>query len=296
MGLFILMIVLFVIFLGFSFFLVKEIEMQNFTTKGGRSSGMAEIAVIKVEGIIMESKQIIEDLMQAEEDESIKAIILRVNSPGGAVGPTQEVYEEVLRIDKIKPVYASLGAVAASGGYYIAAATRKIFANAGTLTGSIGVIMQFMDMSKLYKWAKMNPETIKAGKYKDIGSPFRNMNTEEKNMMTDLIEGVHQQFINDIIQIRKEKIQGDIVEHAQGQIFSGEEALKKGLIDQIGGLWAAGRLIHEELELKSKFGLKFIEKKKKFSVTDFLENMEETFQGLNLKKSLQTAPFFIFNP
>jgi protease-4 len=291
-----LIVVLFVVFMGFSFFLIKEIKMKNYTTGTQRSHDFAPIAVINIEGVIMESKTIVEQLIEAEEDSSVEAILLRVNSPGGAVAPTQEVYEEILRIRESKPVYSSLGAIAASGGYYVAAATNKIFASAGTLTGSIGVIMQFMDMSRLYQWAKMSPETIKAGKYKDIGSPFKKMNIEERRILGQMIQGVHEQFINDILQVRKEVIQGDIQEHAQGQIFSGEEALKKGLVDQIGGLWAAGRQIHAELKIDAPFGLRFIKKKKKFSVSDFLENMEETFKGATFRNLLAPLPLYLYTP
>ncbi|MCB9092273.1 MAG: signal peptide peptidase SppA [Halobacteriovoraceae bacterium] len=272
-----------------------KIVSLDFDDEDMIKAGKGPIAVIELEGVILESKKTIELLLDAEEDDSIEAIIMRINSPGGAVGPTQEIYQEITRIDAKKPIYASFGSIAASGGYYIGAACRKIFANAGTLTGSIGVIMQFMDMSDLYQWAKLKPETFKAGKYKDIGSPFRPLTGEERNLMNNMLEVVHRQFISDIAQTRKEKIVGDIIEHAQGQIFSGEEAYKIGLVDELGGLWAAGRSIHKELGLEGKFSLRFIKKKRKFSFRSFIEDMEEETKSfiteLGAKKIL---PMFLF--
>src|SRR5690606_8771850 len=158
----------------------------------------------EIQNTIMESKKTIELLLAAEDEKSIKAIILRIDSPGGAVAPTQEIYEEVRRIDKKKPIYASFGTVAASGGYYIGAACRKIWANAGTLTGSIGVIMQTADLSELFKFAKIKQEVIKAGRYKDIGSPARSMTDEERMILTELLAGTHKQFMSDISAVRKD--------------------------------------------------------------------------------------------
>jgi protease-4 len=236
----------------------------------------------------MESKDIIELLQTAEEDKQIEAIILRVNSPGGSVGPTQEIYEEVVRIDKKKPIYASFGGVAASGGYYIGVATRKIWASPGTLTGSIGVIMEFMDLSKLYEFAKVSPQTVKAGRYKDAGNPSRPLTIEESDMMNKLIAGVHQQFIGDIVKRRGAKIKGDIQEMAQGQIFSGESALALGLVDELGSLWTAGRTIHKTLKMKDVFALKFLKKKKRLSFTDLLGSLDETLSKLNFNTLLHS--------
>ncbi len=278
-GILILVAALFLIFLMFAFSTLKG--LRGVSALDSESDG--PIAVVKIDGVILDSKTAVEELMLAAEDTSIDAIIVRVDSPGGAVGPTQEIYEEIRRIDQdVKPVYASFGSIAASGGYYIGAACRKIFTNAGTLTGSIGVIMQFMDLSRLYDWAKLNPEIVKAGKYKDIGNPVRSLNPEERQLLSELVDEVHQQFINDIQATRKEKIQGNLEEHAQGQIFSGQGAISRGLADEVAGLWQAGRLVHQELKLERAFGLKFIKKKKAFQISDFIEGLEESFQGKTL--------------
>lgn len=295
-GIFVLMTFLFFIFLIFAFYTISSLKESSKFVDSEYSSENAPIAVVEISGAIMKSKKAIKLLHKAEKDKKVKAIILRIDSPGGAVGPTQEIYEEIRRIDTdVKPIYASFGSIAASGGYYIGAGTRKIYSNAGTLTGSIGVIMQFADMSKLYELARVRPETIKAGKYKDIGSNSRAMTVEERALMDEMINKVHDQFISDIEKVRKKRIKGDLREYAQGQIFSGEGALERGLVDEIAGLWEAARRIHKELKMKEEFGIKYIKAKKKFKMADFLSNlddMEERFQ--NLFRMKETGAFFLF--
>ena len=298
-GIFILVTVLFFIFMVFAFFTLSN--MKETTSMGenlfneGKTS---PLAVIPIEGEIKESKKVVEMLLAAEEAKDIKAIILRIDSPGGAVAPTQEIYEEVKRIDAKKPIYASFGSVAASGGYYIGAATRRIYANAGTLTGSIGVIMQMADLSELFKWAKYKQETIKAGRYKDIGNPGRPMTDEERAFLTELLAGTHKQFMDDIMSVRKDRLKKDITELAQGQIFHGQEAKDLGLVDEVAGLWQAGRAIHKELKLKGKFALRFMKpQKKKFSLSDFLQETEETMTSLRDKVSNQASgPAYLYQP
>lgn len=278
-GIFAMVFVFFVILVVFAFYTMNAF---NETSAMEKKANKAHIGVIEVEGVIMDARDTVDLLQQAEDDKQIQAIIIRVNSPGGAVGPTQEIYEEIQRIDKKKPIYASFGAIAASGGYYIGSATRKIWASAGTLTGSIGVIMEFMDLSKLYEFAKVSPQTVKAGRYKDAGNPARALTEEEKVMMNSLISGVHDQFVNDILKRRAKKINGDIRELAQGQIFSGQLAKEHGLIDEIGSLWTAGRIIHQDLKLKDEFALKIMKKKKNRGLLDIMDSLEEGISHLSL--------------
>ncbi len=292
-GIFAMVFVFFVILIVFAYFTMNAFNETSLVQK---KSNSARIGVVTVDGVIMDSKDTIELLQTAEEDKQLQAIILRIDSPGGAVGPTQEIYEEIQRIDKKKPIYASFGGIAASGGYYLGSATRKIWASPGTLTGSIGVIMEFMDLSKLYEFAKVSPQTVKAGRYKDAGNPARALTQEESDMMNKLIAGVHKQFIGDILKRRADKIKGDINEHAQGQIFSGEEAKNLGLVDEMGSLWTAGRSIHAELKLKDEFALKFIEKKKKVNFFDLMGSLEESISRLNLSSltSMDQSPRLMF--
>jgi protease-4 len=292
-GVFAMVFVFFVILVLFASYTMNAF---NDTSEHERKSNRAHIAVIEIEGVIMDAKDTIDLLEAAEEDKQIQAIVLRVNSPGGAVGPTQEIYEEIRRIDKMKPIFASFGAIAASGGYYVGAATRKIWASPGTLTGSIGVIMEFMDFSKLYEFAKVSPQTVKAGRYKDAGNPARALTAEEQDMMNKLIAGVHQQFIGDIMKRRADKIKGDIKELAQGQIFSGEGAKEVGLVDEMGSLWSAGRAIHKDLKLKDEFALKFMKKKKVMGLFDLMGSLEESISKLNINNLVHSdkAPLLMF--
>jgi protease-4 len=295
-GIFILVTVLFFIFIVFAFYTVSSLKESTSMGESLLDKGKSSpIAVISIENEIMESRKVVEMLIAAEEEKDIKAIILRIDSPGGAVAPTQEIYEEVRRIDKKKPIYASFGTVAASGGYYIGAACRKIWANSGTLTGSIGVIMQMADLSELFKWAKYKPETIKAGRYKDIGNPARPMSDEERAFLTDLLAGTHKQFMDDISAVRKNRLKKDITELAQGQIFHGKEAKELGLVDEIGSLWQAGRQIHKDMKLKGEFSLRYLKpSKKKFSISEFLQDTEDTISFLKSKVETKTAPAYKF--
>jgi protease-4 len=295
-GIFILVTVLFFIFIVFAFYTVSQLKESTSMGEGLLdNSKNSPIAVITIENEIMESKKTVDMLLAAEKEKDIKAIILRIDSPGGAVAPTQEIYEEVKRIDKIKPIYASFGTVAASGGYYIGAACRKIWANAGTLTGSIGVIMQMADLSELFKWAKYKSETIKAGRYKDIGNPARAMTDEERMYLNNLLAGTHKQFMDDISAVRKDRLKKDITELAQGQIFHGTEAKEFGLVDEIGSLWVAGRAIHKEQKFKGEFGLRFLKpQRKRFSITEFLQEGEDALTFIKTKLDPKTAPAYKF--
>ncbi|MCF8059490.1 MAG: signal peptide peptidase SppA [Bacteriovoracaceae bacterium] len=291
LGILIVVFLSFVLLMIFASYTMKNLKSDDASFNVGSFGKKGSIAVVEVNGVIMESKNLIELIHQAENDKGSKAIIIRINSPGGAVGPTQEVYEEIRRIDSAydksegkegKPIYASFGTIAASGGYYLGAATRRIYSNPGTLTGSIGVIMQFMDLSRLYEFAMVNQQNIKSGRYKDIGQPNRAITVEEKALLEGVISGVHQQFMKDVLRTRKSKIKGDLNELAQGQIFSGEQAFNFGLVDDLSSLWQAGRKIHEELKLEGEFGFKFIEKKKKSGIWALMDNLDEAVTNLRI--------------
>lgn len=292
-GVLLVVFVFFLILMTFAFYTVNVFKDHSSSDFEEQSDGA--VAVVEVEGVIMDAKKTVENLLTAEKSKEVKAIIIRINSPGGAVGPTQEIYEEIRRIDKVKPVYASFGAIAASGGYYIGSGTRKIYSTPGAITGSIGVIMQFVDLSKLYEFAKVSQTTVKGGRFKDAGHPYRALTEEEKDLMKGMIDGVHKQFMNDIMAVRKDRIKGEITEMAQGQIFSGEEAMKLGLVDELAGLWEASRRIRTELKLKGE-GFRYIKKKKPFSVMDLLENVDEatTKIRMNVEGLVDQTPLLLF--
>jgi protease-4 len=188
-----------------------------------------------VKGVITQSSGIIEELQQYLEDDGVKAIILRIDSPGGGVGPAQEIYREIIKIKPKTKVVTSMGSVAASGGYYIACASDLIVANPGTITGSIGVIIQFSNFEELLKKIGIKGVVLKSGEHKDIGSPFREMTLEEKRIMQEVLDNVHQQFIQAVAEGRKLD-RSKVVQIADGRIMTGEQAKNLGLVDQMGNL------------------------------------------------------------
>jgi protease-4 len=208
--------------------------------KGSDYSGLnalngEKIGIIEITGIINESKDILEKLKHFRDDDSIRAIVVRINSPGGSVGPSQEILREIQKTALKKKIVASLGSVAASGGYYVAVGAEGIMANPGTITGSIGVIMGFTNFQELLQKIGLAPVVIKSGKYKDIGSPVRKMTENERQILQSVSDQIHRQFINAIAEGRKMEFQ-KVESIADGRFFSGEEAAKIGLVDRIGNL------------------------------------------------------------
>ncbi len=208
----------------------------KYSTQNDDISGVEEkVGVVEVKGFIADPHDVIQDIRRYREDNSIKAIVLRIDSPGGGVGPSQEIFREVQKTLQEKIIIASLGAVAASGGYYIAAAASGIVANPGTLTGSIGVIMGFTDFQVLLQKIGITPVVIKSGQYKDIGSPVRSMTDSEKTILQTFSDQVHRQFIGAIAEGRQLEFE-KVASVADGRIMSGENALELRLVDRLGNL------------------------------------------------------------
>lgn len=192
-----------------------------------------KVAVLKVEEIILDSAKYLESITKIKKDKNIKAVVVRINSPGGAVGPSQEIFSELNKLRDTLPVIASIGGVGASGGYYIACSAEKIYANPGTITGSIGVIAQFASYEKLLEWAKVDVEVITSGEFKDVGSPFREMTNQDKKYIQELIDNVHTQFKTAVAESRDMDMK-EVNAVADGKIFTGEQALELKLIDELG--------------------------------------------------------------
>ncbi len=205
-------------------------ELQVLSLFGGNSVG-----VLQIEGAIESSRETVQNLKQFGENQSIKAVVVRIDSPGGGVAPTQEIYDAIGKLRAKKPVIASLGGVAASGGYYIAAACDQVVANPGTLTGSIGVIMEFGNFEELMRKLGLKGYNIKSGPYKDIGSPLRPLSPEEKTILQSLVDNVYAQFVSAVAKGRKMP-EGKVRELADGRVYSGEQAKKLGLIDVLGNM------------------------------------------------------------
>ncbi len=229
------------------------------------------IALVRVEGVILDSQATIGELKRFSESPSVKAIVLRIDSPGGGVVPSQEIHDAVKRIrsQNNKAVIASMGSVAASGGYYIAAATDRIVANPGTLTGSIGVIMETANVEGLLQKIGVEGVVIKSGKYKDVGSPLRKMSEEERGLLQAVMDDVHKQFIEAVAEGRS--IELPVAQAlADGRIFTGRQAKDAKLVDELGDLEDAIQLAADVAGIEGE--PKVVEPKRRFSLRELLES------------------------
>ena len=205
--------------------------------------GKERIALIRIEGPILDSRTTVDEVESYGDDPLVKAIVLRIDSPGGGVAPSQEIYSAVKRVrqEKHKTVVASMGSVAASGGYYIAVASDRILANPGTLTGSIGVIMQLANFETLMDKIGVKNFVIKSGRYKDIGSPFRTMADDDRQLLQSVMDDAHRQFIEAVADGRSLAI-ADVEGLADGRVLTGQQAKDALLVDELGDLNAAVKL------------------------------------------------------
>jgi protease-4 len=249
------------------FFLSVLFFIGRYIGRPGRFACGDKIAIIEIRGVITQSSGIIEELNQYQEDEGVKAIILRIDSPGGGVGPAQEIHREILKVKSKKKVVTSMGSVAASGGYYIACASDLIIANPGTITGSIGVIMEFTNIEELFKKIGIKGVVLKSGEHKDIGSPFREMTPEEKKIIQEVIDNVHQQFVQAVAKGRKMD-QEKVMQIADGRILTGEQAKQIGLVDQIGNLQDAIDIVAKMVGIEGKPNILY--PKRRFSLWELL--------------------------
>lgn len=252
-----------VLFLG----VIMTIILTIFGTSS-KISFSNKIGVIPIEGPITDSEPIVSQLVNFKKDKRIKAIILRIDSPGGGVGPSQEIYREIRKTIKTKKVIASMGSLAASGGYYIASAANKIMANPGTITGSIGVIMEFIQIQDLLKKIGVSLEVLKSGEFKDIGSPHRKMSKREKELIKGLIIEVQNQFVDAVARGRNLPVE-QVQEIADGRIFSGAKAKELGLVDSLGNFRDAVDLAKKMTGIKGDVALVY-PKKSKSKLWDFI--------------------------
>jgi protease IV len=193
------------------------------------------VGVLQIEGTIDSSREVLQELKRFGDLQGIKAVVLRIDSPGGGVAPTQEIFGEIDKMRKKKPVIASLGSIATSGGYYIASACEQIVANPGTLTGSIGVIMELGNVEELMQKLGLKGYSIKSGPHKDIGSPFRPLTSEGREILQTLVDNVHGQFVRAVAKGRKME-EAKVRKLADGRVYSGEQAKELGLVDVLGNM------------------------------------------------------------
>ena len=234
-------------------------------------SGSGQIALVRIEGVIMDADEPVEQLRTFAENPAIKAILIRIDSPGGAVVPSQEIYDEVKKIRTAgkQKVVVSMGTVAASGGYYIASASDKIVANPGSLTGSIGVIMELPNVEGLMKKIGVESTVIKSGAHKDLISPFRKMGEEERQILQRVMDDVHDQFIQAVSDGRKLE-KAAVTALADGQVFTGRQAKAKGLVDELGSFEDAIALTGELAGIVGRPTV--VEPKRRFSFSEWLSS------------------------
>ena len=249
-----------------------------------------KVALVRIEGPIIDSKNAVDEIKDYAKDTSIKAIVLRVDSPGGAVAPSQEIYEEVRKATAKKKVVVSMGSLAASGGYYISAPASRIVANPGTLTGSIGVIMEIPNIEGLMSKVGVKTEVIKSGRHKDMASVFRGIGKEERVILQDVLDDVHDQFIRSVAEGRK-MLPDDVRKIADGRIFTGKQALAAGLVDELGNLEDAIKAAAKLSGIKGE--PEVVSKKEKLSFRELLrgqfpKELSDFFPAVKMK--------YVFSP
>ncbi len=226
------------------------------------------IAVVSVAGVIYESRPVVDLLRRYAEDPSVRAIVIRIDSPGGGVAASQEIYSEVDRIrsEGELPVVASLGGVAASGGYYIACGAEKIIANPGTVTGSIGAIISTVNMEELFGKLGIEHSAVKSGDYKDAGSASRRLTGEEEELFQGLVDNIHAQFIG-VVRERRGISEEILSRIGDGRIFTGEQALELGMLDRLGTFYDA---VEEAAELAGLTKWDLVEERRRRTLRDII--------------------------
>lgn len=242
------------------------------------------VGLVEVKGLIIDPQETVKQLHEFGKDDKVKAIVLRIDSPGGVVGPSQEICSAVKKLKSKKPVIVSMGSAAASGGYYIAVPATLIYANPGTITGSIGVLMKFSNLEGLMGKIGMKAFTLKTGKFKDVGSPARTMSEEEKAMLQSVIDSTHAQFIRAVAEGRKLPLE-QVRQLADGRIFSGEQAMELKLVDRLGTMQDA---VEEAARLGGISGEPHLikpPKKKRLLLDMLVEESASRIAGLVRKES-----------
>jgi protease IV len=246
---------------------------------GPSFGGGPKVGVVEVTGPISDSKKTLKELREFAESDSIKAIVVRIDSPGGAVGPSQEIYAAVRKLKDKKHVVVSMGSVAASGGFYIACGGEKIYANPGTLTGSIGVIFTFYNVQGLLKWAGVQVSPLTAGKMKDAGSPFKEMTADERAYFRGVLDDVHDQFIQAVADGRGLSVD-QVKPVADGRVFTGRQAKEMKLVDALGGLEDAVAEAGRMGGIKGQPKMEYPRKEKRVLAELFGEEAQSVLRGV----------------
>jgi protease-4 len=274
------------LFIGITFFvLIYALGMF----KGGRSSFSRheKVGIVLIEGVISDSSGIVDQIDEFSSDDGVRAVVLRIDSPGGGVAASQEIYQAVHQLRKKKTVVTSMGSVAASGGYLIATASERIVANPGTITGSISAVMHFADIQELMKKVGVRSSVVKSGKFKDIGSPVRDMTAEERQLIQGIVDDIYDQFVRTISENRKIPLD-NIIKIADGRIFSGRQALQLKLLDELGGLQDAVLIAGRLSGIEGKPEIIYATKKKAGLLKYLVENMTSVVSGELRKRTVES--------
>lgn len=285
-------LVVFGVLLGL--FLVSLYALAYLSDREKSLWGGEKIAIIEIQGVILDPQPVVEKLVKLRKNEKVKAIVLRIDSPGGGVGPAQEIFAEVKKARKVKKVLVSMGSVAASGGYYIACGADRILANPGSITGSIGVIVESLNAEELLHKLGLRSMVVKSGKHKDLGTPLRPMTEEERKLLQGVLDSVHEQFIRAVAEGRKLPVE-KVRELADGRIFSGEQARELGLVDELGNLEDTLAMAATLAGIRGEPEIIYPEKKR-FSLFDLL--LRESVRRIvgSLRESVPPLNFLYYWP
>lgn len=278
----------------FLFFLLVVFTAGYFHSGSMAVSVGDKIGVLEVEGPIDDAKRLIGQIRDFRERGSIKAVVLRINSPGGGVGPSQEIYAELKKLAAEKPLIVSMGSVAASGGYYLAIAGERIFANPGTITGSIGVIMSFPNYQELMGKVGVATETIKSGQYKDVGSATKPFTDADRHLLQNLIDDVYQQFIEAVSKGRNIPVDR-LQPYADGRILSGRQAKEIGLVDELGTFYDAIDYAADLIGLGADPDLVYPEPIEKNLLDRYLDTMMSRYLGVDMFPVKMHGPLYLWS-
>jgi len=277
----------------FLFFLLVVFTAGLFRTGSVVSVG-DKIGVLEVEGAIVDARLLVEQIVAFRDRNNIKAVVVRVDSPGGGVGPSQEIYAELKLLAKKKPLVISMGSVAASGGYYLAVAGDRIFANPGTITGSIGVIMSFPNYQGLMGKVGIQTEVVKSGRFKDIGSSTRDFTVADRKLLQEMIDDVHMQFVEAISAGRKISIE-HLQPYVDGRIFTGRKAKELGLIDEIGTFNEAVKYAANVAGIDDDPDLVYPDPVKINFIDRYLQSAASRYLGVNFSAKQMIGPQYLLN-
>jgi len=267
--------------------------LGSFSLMGGDGGGMLwlgdTIGVVEIYGVIDKHKHIVQTVREYTEDDSISAILVHIDSPGGVVAPTQEIYSALRKAAAVKPVFAAMGSQAASGGYYVACAAETIVANPGTLTGSLGVVMEFFSVKDAMDKFGVDAETITSGKHKSAGNFTQKLSRDNRHMLQGVVDSVHGQFV-EVVMINRRMAKEQVMDLADGRVFTGAQALELGLVDQLGTFYDAVDLLKQRLGIEGKVQLVYPKNKKQSMLDTILDGLASRIENSMTERSLQ-LPF-----